>query len=96
MKARPCLDGSSSRRYVGRQVAHTRSNRKNRYTAIVKQDGEWWIGWIEEVPGVNCQERTRESLLDSLSVALREALAFNRDDAIEAAGVDYEEFELAV
>jgi len=23
------------------------------YTAIVKQDGEWWIGWIEEVPGVN-------------------------------------------
>ena len=26
------------------------------YTAIVKQDGDWWIGWIEEVPTVNCQE----------------------------------------
>ena len=26
------------------------------YTAIVKHRGEWWIGWIEEVPGVNCQE----------------------------------------
>jgi hypothetical protein len=23
----------------------------NTYTAITKQDGEWWIGWIEEIPG---------------------------------------------
>ena len=30
------------------------------YTAIVKRSGEWWIGWIEEVPGVNCQERTHD------------------------------------
>jgi predicted RNase H-like HicB family nuclease len=44
------------------------------YTAVIKQDARWWIGWIEEVPGVNCQERSREKLLDSLQVALREAL----------------------
>ncbi|HOE12375.1 MAG TPA: hypothetical protein PLQ35_16025 [bacterium] len=25
---------------------------KNEYTAVVKQDGDWWVGWIEEVPGV--------------------------------------------
>jgi hypothetical protein len=25
------------------------------YTAAVKQDGEWWIGWIEEVPGVTAR-----------------------------------------
>ncbi len=24
----------------------------NRYTAVIKQDGGWWLGWIEEVPGV--------------------------------------------
>lgn len=36
------------------------------YTAIVKRAGDWWIGWIEEVPGVNCQERSREELLDDL------------------------------
>lgn len=24
------------------------------FTAIIKQDGPWWIGWIEEIPGVNC------------------------------------------
>jgi hypothetical protein len=30
-----------------------------RYTAIIKQNGQWWIGWIEEIPGVNCQEATK-------------------------------------
>ena len=44
------------------------------YTAVVKQDGQWWIGWIEEVPGVNCQEPTRDELLVSLRVTLGEAL----------------------
>jgi len=48
------------------------------YTAVVKESGGWWIGWIEEIPGVNCQERTRESLLDTLRITLREALEFNR------------------
>jgi len=51
----------------------------NTYTAITKQDGDWWIGWIEEVPGVNCQEKSREELIESLKVTLREALEFNRE-----------------
>jgi predicted RNase H-like HicB family nuclease len=66
------------------------------YTAVVKQDGQWWIGWIEEVPGVNCQERTREELLESLRSALGEALEMNRNDAKEAAGKGYEELKIAV
>ncbi len=48
------------------------------YTAIVKRAGDWWIGWIEEVPGVNCQERSREKLLETLSITLGEALEVNR------------------
>lgn len=54
----------------------------NTYTAVVKQDSGWWIGWIEEVPGVNCQEPTREALLETLKVTLREALDLNRQPAI--------------
>ena len=53
---------------------------KEQYTAVVKQSGKWWIGWIEEVPGVNCQEGSKEQLLESLRVTLREALEFNRRD----------------
>jgi predicted RNase H-like HicB family nuclease len=66
------------------------------YTAIVKQQGDWWIGWIEEVPGVNCQERSREELLESLRVTLREAIEFNRQDAIASAGSEYKEEKIAV
>lgn len=61
------------------------------YTAVVKRDGEWWIGWIEEVPGVNCQEASRQELLESLRITLKEAVAFNRRDALAAAGSDYQE-----
>ncbi len=66
-------------------------NMANTYTAVTKQDGGWWIGWIEEVPGVNCQERTREELLASLRTTLAEALEFNRREAIQAAASDYTE-----
>ena len=38
------------------------------YTAIIKQEGDWWIGWIEEVPGVNCQETTHDELISSLQI----------------------------
>ncbi|MBK9216441.1 MAG: type II toxin-antitoxin system HicB family antitoxin [Chloracidobacterium sp.] len=51
---------------------------KNNFTAVLKQEGDWWIGWIEEVPGVNCQEATREELIETLRSTLAEALEFNR------------------
>lgn len=66
------------------------------YTAVVKYDEGAWIGWIEELPGVNCQEPTREQLLASLRVTLAEAIEFNRTEARGAAGHDYEELSIAV
>ena len=44
------------------------------YTAIAKKDGDWWLGWIEEVPGVNAQEKTKPKLMASLMDVLVEAL----------------------
>lgn len=69
---------------------------RGEYTAVIKQDGDWWIGWIEEVPGVNCQERSREELVDTLAVTLREALELNRADALREAGEEFEEEKIAV
>ena len=68
----------------------------NTYTAVTKQDGDWWIGWVQEVPGVNCQERTHDELMESLRSALREALEFNRAEAIQAAADDFSEEPLAI
>jgi predicted RNase H-like HicB family nuclease len=64
------------------------------YTAVVQQHGEWWIGWVEEVPGVNSQGSTREELLDNLRDALEEALEMNRADARAAANGAFEEVSL--
>ena len=64
------------------------------YTAVVQQHGEWWIGWIEEVPGVNSQGQTREELLANLRDALDEALEMNRAEARAAAKGAYEEVSL--
>jgi len=69
---------------------------KNKYTAVIKKEGKWWIGWIEEVPGVNCQKKTYKELIETLEVTLKEALELNRIDAITAAGSDYREEKIAV
>lgn len=54
------------------------------YTAVIRQDGDWWIGWIEEVPGVSCQEKTCEALKETLAITLKEALEFNRQETFSA------------
>jgi hypothetical protein len=54
----------------------------NKYTAVIKQDGDWWLGWIEEIPGVNCQELSHDELIESLKITLQEALAFNREEVL--------------
>lgn len=66
-----------------------------KYTAVVQQHDKWWIGWVEEVPGVNSQGTTRAELLDNLRDALDEALEMNRQQARAAAKTgEFEEVEL--
>jgi predicted RNase H-like HicB family nuclease len=69
---------------------------KMEYTAVIKQEGDWWLGWIEEVPGVNCQERSLEELRETLRLTLQEALEFNRQEALAAAGAQFREETIAV
>ena len=51
------------------------------YTAVVQYNEPWWIGWVEEIPGVNSQGKTRDELMENLRSALKEALAMNQADA---------------
>lgn len=61
------------------------------YTAVIQQSDGWWIGWVQEIPGVNCQERTRSELLVALEITLRETIAYNRAEALRAAEIQHEE-----
>ena len=69
---------------------------KQKFTAVIKKDSGWWIGWIEEIPGVNSQGKTKTELVKNLRSALSEALEFNRADARKAAIDDYEEAAILV
>ena len=85
---------------MSRELSYNLFERKQvmntEYTAIVKQAGDWWIGWIEEIPGVNCQESNHEELIESLRLTLIEALEFNRQDAIDSVGLGYREEKIAI
>ncbi len=67
---------------------------ENKYTAVIKKDDDWWIGWVEEIPGVNCQERTKEELLETLRVTLKETLEINKSEVLTIAESNYSEVVL--
>ncbi|MBI2836493.1 MAG: type II toxin-antitoxin system HicB family antitoxin [Chloroflexi bacterium] len=45
------------------------------YRAMIKKSGEWWIGWLVDLPGVNAQEKTREKLIESLKSGAEDMLS---------------------
>lgn len=49
------------------------------FTAVFEQDDDWWIGWVEELPGANAQERTLDEARESLREAVRDILEVNRE-----------------
>lgn len=69
---------------------------KQTYTAQIQHSGEWWIGWVREIPGVNCQERTREELLETLKITLLEALELNTQEASSQMETEYEVVQIAI
>jgi len=48
------------------------------FTAIYKKSGKWYLGWIEEIPGVNAQGRTLKEVKENLKEALLLILETNR------------------
>ena len=66
------------------------------YSVVIRRDKKWWIGWVEEVSGVNSQGRTRKELIENLRSALKEALELNRAEARQAAGKSFEEASISI
>jgi predicted RNase H-like HicB family nuclease len=56
----------------------------DKFTAVVEQDGPWYIAYCEEVPGANGQGKTREECLADL----REAIALIRSRVREQEVLD--------
>lgn len=69
---------------------------KAEFTAIVKREGDWWLGWVEEIPGANAQEKTREELILSLKEAVKDILDLRCEEARNQAEDDFEEVPLII
>jgi predicted RNase H-like HicB family nuclease len=52
-----------------------------RFTAVFERDGDWWIGYVEELPGANTQGQTLDEARENLKEAIQLILEGNRDDA---------------
>jgi len=48
------------------------------FTAIYKKRGKWYLGWVEEIPGVNTQGKTLKEVKENLKEALLLILETNR------------------
>lgn len=51
---------------------------KRQFTAIYKKSGKWYIGWVEEIPGVNTQGKTLPEVKANLKEALVLVLETNK------------------
>lgn len=49
------------------------------FTAVYKRDGEWWVGFVAEIPGANTQGATLEEARENLKEAVRMVLEANRE-----------------
>jgi len=92
-----CKDTDLYGGYIPKQHKLNRlKNMKAEFTAIVKRDGDWWLGWVEEVPGANAQEKTREELMMSLREAAKDILELRCQEARNQVVNDYEEIPVII
>ena len=61
---------------------------RNEFTAIIEQDGDWYIAYCPEIPGANGQGRTIEECRENLASAIALILEDRREDALRGAPED--------
>ena len=61
---------------------------RNEFTAVIEQDGDWYVGYCPEIPGANGQGRTLEECRRSLAAAIELILEDRREDALRGVPAD--------
>ena len=52
---------------------------ENRFTAVFERVDDWWIGYVEELPGANTQGKTLDEARESLKEAVQLVIEANRE-----------------
>jgi len=64
--------------YIREKLHEDRESISGPFTAVYQKRKNWYIGWVEELPGVNTQGKTLRETKDNLKDALSLILAVNR------------------
>jgi len=54
------------------------------FTSVIEKRGNWYIGYVEELPGVNTQGKTLKEVRENLKEALCLIIKANRDLATKS------------
>ena len=54
---------------------------KPQFTAVFKKSSKWYVGWVEEIAGVNTQGTTLKEAKENLKEALDMVLEANREQS---------------
>ena len=57
---------------------------KGEFTSVIEKHGHWYIGYIEEIAGVNTQGRTVREVEENLKEALALIIQSNRELAAKS------------
>jgi predicted RNase H-like HicB family nuclease len=63
---------------------------KHEFTAVIEQDGDWYIAWCPEIPGANGQGQTREACKQNLAEAIALILQDRLEDGLRGVPEDAE------
>ena len=69
---------------------------RREFTAVYQKRGKWCLAWIEEIPGVNTQGRTKKEARENLKEALALILDTNRKLARKNPPSEREPLRIAV
>ena len=50
-----------------------------KFTAVIEKAGDWWIGFVEELPGANTQGKSKEEVRENLKEAVKLIIDANRE-----------------
>jgi len=76
------MGGCFKMRLGARELAEYDQSMHNEFTAIIEQDGDWFVGYSPEIPGANGQGRTPEECRENLVAAIALILDDRREDGL--------------
>ena len=69
---------------------------KRQFTAVIERRGKWYVGFVEEIPGVNTQGKTLAEVRRNLKDALTLVMETNKELAAREGAAEVVREEIVV